>query len=246
MSRSIHAALGCALLLAVAGPVSAQSASSDKFFLNVNLGYQTQSRDLAGGGTYTIYEEDATFSTSQTIKSGLIFDVNAGYEVAENFAIGVGWTTFSKTSSVNISAQVPHPAFVGQFRTVTGEADAKHSANAININAVWRYPVSGKADVIVSAGPSIVKVSQDVATGITIKPEAWPFPPPELDTVTVSSESKTTVGFNAGVDFAYMLDPRYGVGAGLRYTFASADIPGLDDNVKVGGLQLLFGARLRF
>ncbi|MGE5813140.1 MAG: outer membrane beta-barrel protein, partial [Acidobacteriota bacterium] len=183
---------------------------------------------------------------SQTIKSGFIFDINADYEVAEHIAIGVGWTTFSKTSPASVTAEVPHPVFIGQPRTVSSQTDAKHSANAINIDAVWRYPVSGKADVIVSAGPSIVMVSQDVITGVTIKPEAPPFPGPEVDTVNVSTEKKTTVGFNAGVDFAYMLAPRYGVGAGLRYTYASVDIPTLDDSVKAGGLQLLFGGRFRF
>ena len=67
-----------------------------------------------------------------------------------------------------------------------------------------------------------------------------------MDSITVATEKKTTFGFNMGVDFAYMFDPRYGVGAGMRYTFASAHLAGLDDSVKAGGFQLLFGARLRF
>ena len=246
MPSPTNAAVGCALLLACAGTAHAQAVSSDKISLNVNLGFQAQSHDAAGGGTYSIYEEDATFSTSQTIKSGLIFDVSADYKVADQLAIGVGWTFFSKSSPISVDAQVPHPVFVGQFRSASSQTDGDHSANAININAVYRYAVSGKMDVIVSAGPSIVSVSHEVVTGVTIRPESPPFPNPQIDSVTLSKESKTTVGFNAGVDLAYMVNPRYGVGAGLRYLFASADIPNLDDNLKVGGLQLLFGARLRF
>jgi hypothetical protein len=247
MRRSTIAAVGCALLVPSAGTAHAQSLSSDKLSVSVNAGYQAQSRDLTGSGTYTIYDEDATFTTSQKIKSGPLFDVSADYEVMEEFAVGIGWTRFSSSAAAALDAQIPHPAFVGQFRSASAEAgETNHSANAININAVWRYPVSGKIDLAVSAGPSIVRISQDVVAGFSVAPETPPFASPAIDTVSVSSVKKTTLGFNAGVDAAYMFDRRYGAGAGLRYTFASANIAGLDDKVKAGGLQLLFGARLRF
>lgn len=236
------------MLLACAGNAQAQSVPSDKLSVSVNAGYQTQSRDIAGSGTYSIYEEDATFTTSQTIDSGIIFDASADYQIMDRFAIGVGWTTFSKKSPAQVSVLVPHPAFFGQFRTANVEAaDIEHRANTINIDAVFRYPLSAKMDIVVSAGPSIVMVNQEVVTGFTVQQEtAPPFNAPTVSSVTATATKKTTVGFNAGADFAYMFNRHYGAGAGFRYTFASADIEGVTDSLKIGGVQVLFGARLRF
>ncbi len=248
MRRSIQAATGCAMLLACAGTAHAQSVSSDKLSVNVNLGYQTQSQDLASSGAFSLYGEDGTFTTTQSIDAGLLFDASVDYRLTKSMAVGIGWTSFSGKSNATVAAQVPHPIFFGQFRTASvGANDIEHHANAINIDAVFRYPLSRKMDVVVSAGPSIVMVNQELTTGITVQQETGPsFSQPTISSVNVTAQKKTTLGFNAGADFAYMVNRRYGAGAGIRYTFASADIDGLADKLKAGGFQVLFGARLRF
>ena len=49
-----------------------------------------------------------------------------------------------------------------------------------------------------------------------------------------------------GVDATYLITPRYGVGALLRYTVGSVDLGGADNSLTVGGLQIGVGARVRF
>jgi hypothetical protein len=70
-------------------------------------------------------------------------------------------------------------------------------------------------------------------------------PGPTLNS-PLNEVSKTTAGFNLGVDLQYLIGKKWGVGALARYSWGSADIDGASDNLTVGGFQLGFGGRMRF
>lgn len=248
MRSSTRAILGFVALLACAADAHAQSVPSDKFSLAINAGFQQQSRDVDGSGAQPLYDETATFTYAQSLGSKPIFDVSADYRVSGNVSIGGGWSMYSDSSPMTVSAAIPHPLIVGQPRTVTVEAaDAKHTTQTINLYVAWRFPASAKMDLVVSGGPSIFMVNQDQVTELTVAPESFPFTaPPTVTSVNVNSSSKTVIGLNVGLDAAYMITPRYGFGGGARYTYGSANLEGLSDSLTVGGLQVLGGLRLRF
>lgn len=248
MRSSTRAILGSVALLACAADARAQSVSTDKFSLAVNAGFQQVSRDVDGSGILNLYEEEGPFTSRQSLGSKPIFDVSADYRVSGSFSIGAGWSMYTDSSPMTIAAVVPHPLFAGQPRSVAAEAaDVKHTTQTINVIAAWRYPFSQKVDLIVSGGPSIFFVTQDVMQGLTIAPESFPFSAaPVVNAVTLEEASKTVLGLNVGVDAAYMINRRYGVGVGVRYTYGSASFDELADSLTVGGLQVLGGLRLRF
>jgi hypothetical protein len=230
----------CALL--TPSPAHAQQMTwTDRGFFNANIGIQFGSHELTTTSTFTLYDEPGSLATAQDVDGGLFFDVNAGYKVWRNLAVGVGYTRVSSDSDVAIAAQVPDPVFFDRPRPLAATASSEHSENAIHLFGAWMMPVTDKIDVGFTFGPTIFMVQQDVPTAITVNE-----PGPTLATTSIESVDKTTVGVNFGVDVTYLVTPRVGAGFIARYTWGSADIDGADDSLTVGGFQMGAGVRVRF
>jgi hypothetical protein len=105
--------------------------------------------------------------------------------------------------------------------------------------AVWRVPVTSKIDVSISFGPSFIKVEQQFVSSGTVATGTQTFTP------TLSTESGSVKGANAGFDGTYMFSSRFGVGLLLRYAGGSGDLATLK-GVSAGGFQTGVGGRFRF
>lgn len=248
MLTMTRALLALGLTMAIVPDAQAQMTWNDKIFVNGSGGYQIGSRDIESNAAFEVYDEPASLTGLQSLESEFIFDVSAGYRIRRNLALGVGYANYNNEGNIAVTAQIPHPLIFGQFRTVQVQAaGAQHATNAINLMAVWMWPFTDKIDIAFSAGPSILIVKQDLVSAVNIVPEVGPsYTSPVIDRIIVTEQRKTTVGVNFGVDWAYMVNRRYGVGVGARYVWGSAALDGLDDSLTVGGFQILFGLRLRF
>jgi hypothetical protein len=240
-----QAGLFCLALCAVAAPsAQAQMMWTDQAFVNVSGGMQTGSRTLATASSFPLYEETATVTTSQDVEGGGFFDVSGGYKVHRNLAVGLGYSRTGSTADAAIAASIPSPAVHDQFRSVTASStDLKHNESALHFTATWMMPVTDKIDVGVFAGPTIFMVEQDVPASLTVTE-----PGPAINAVSISTTDKSSAGFHLGVDVAYMITPRFGVGGLARYTRGSIEIEGAADDEKlaVGGFQIGAGLRVRF
>ena len=234
--------LSLAFAAFVAAPAHAQMTWTDKGFVNVNVGAQTGSDDLATQSTFELYGENGSLSTTQDVGGGGLFDFSAGYKVWRNLALGIGYSHSGSDADVAIAASVPDPVFFDRLRPVTGASSgAEHSENVFHIQATWVVPVTDAVDVAFSFGPSFYNVKQQVPTSIEVAE-----PGPTLSNTTVTDEKESGVGFNLGMDVNYFFTSRIGAGLLLRYTHASVDIPNTTDSLGVGGFQIGVGARLRF
>jgi hypothetical protein len=233
----------------IAAPAQAQMTWTDKAFLNVNVGAQTGSHTLDTTGTFDLYGEQGSLSTTQDVKGGGLFDISGGYKVWRNLAVGIGYSHTGSDTDVAIAANVPDPIFFDRLRPLTAvSSGAKHSENVIHFQGTWIVPVTDKADVGFSFGPSIFNVKQDLPTAITVNE-----PGPTLASTTIVSEKKTAVGFNLGMDVNYFFTKKVrfytkqiGAGLLLRYARASVDFDGANDSLSVGGFQIAVGLRVRF
>lgn len=247
MSMMKAASLCLVVCAAFAPCASAQtsptpSTSASKGFLNVNIGVQVGSDTLSTESTFDLYRETARVVGTQDVEGGPIFDFSGGYTVWRNLAIGVGFSRVSSESDVRIDATIPDPLFFDSPRSVSTTAPgANHSANMVDISLIWRMPVTEDVDVALFGGPTIFSVKQDFVSAVTVSE-----PGPTIDSTTLSESSKTTAGFNLGLDVSYMVTPRYGVGFLMRYTRGSVDFDEATDKVTVGGFQIGAGARFRF
>lgn len=208
-------------------------------FINVNVGAQPQRRTIHTSESFPLYDESATVTSTQPIQNGVIFDVSGGYRVWRRVALGVGLSSFKSRGDGGVAVSIPDPGFFDRPKIVTGDTSGlDRSEIGVHLQAVWRTPVTDKVDVSFSAGPSFIRVKQQVATA-SVRARTQ-----NID-VTQKSESGTAVGINVGLDGSYMFRPQYGVGVFIRYAGGSVDLPAVSD-VKVGGFQGGFGFRLRF
>lgn len=231
-------------LSACAAPAAAQQMQwTDQGFINANVGVQVGSHDLTTNTSFTIYDETATVNTSQKVKSGVFFDVGAGYKVwGNNVLASVTYIHSSSDSDVAIAASIPDPVFFDRSRHVTATASgAKHSEDALNFDGTYMMPVTDKIDVGISAGPTLFFVSQDMISSLQVTE-----PGPVVGTPSFTKVKKTTVGVNFGVDVNYMITKRYWVGGVARYMWGSANLAGATDSLTVGGFQIGAGLRVRF
>ena len=239
----IGLAAGVALTVGSAQTARAQMQWTDQAFVSVNFGAQAPSRTLTTQTTPTIYDEPASFSSTQDVGGGAFFDISGGYKLWENLAVGIGITHVGRTADLAIDARIPDPLFFDRPRSVTLSApDAHHSQTAINLTGTWIMPVTDKIDVGYQFGPTIFLVSQDVPGVPTISE-----PGPTFSSLPLDSNDKTTLGIHFGVDVTYMVNPRFGVGGIARYTWGSAELVENDDeSLTVGGFQIGGGLRVRF
>jgi len=229
-----------AFALSGAAEVSAQQPSpANAGFINFNVGAQPQRRTINTSESFTIYDESATVTSNQPVKNGVVFDVSGGHRVWRQVALGVGLSSFRSRGDAGVSASIPDPGFFDRPKIVTGiSSGLDRSELGVHLQAVWRTPVTDKVDVSLSAGPSFIRVTQQVATA-SLRAGTQ-----NID-VTQKSESGTALGINVGVDGSYMFQPQFGAGVFVRYAGGSVDLPAVS-NVKVGGFQGGLGLRVRF
>jgi opacity protein-like surface antigen len=239
---TIAAGLALALVAGTAGSAHAQMTWTDQGFVNVNIGVQGGSDTLNATSDFSLYGETGSLAASQDVGGGFLFDVNAGYKVWRNLAVGIGYSYTASDSDVAIAASVPDPVFFDRLRALSAvEGNSNHSQNAIHLLGTWVMPVTDVLDASFSFGPTIFNVSQDIPTAITVNE-----PGPTLGSVTIAKEKETTVGFTLGADVNYFFTSRIGAGALIRYSFGSVDFESADDSVGVGGFQIGAGVRFRF
>jgi hypothetical protein len=233
--------LGVIALVLTAAPAYAQMQWQDRGFANVNVLAQPQSRDVTVTSTFSLYDETATATGPRKIGGGGVFDISGGYRVWRNLAIGLGYSHFSDSSGVNVTASIPDPLVFDSPNVQQLDAGKlDHSENAVHISAVWFWPVTDKIDVAVSAGPTIFNVSDQGITGVTVQPNT------SIATgVTTDKASETALGVNLGVDVTYLVTKKIGAGLLMRYAGSSVDLPWVD-SLDVGGFQIGAGLRYRF
>ena len=207
-------------------------------FIDVNVGAQAPSRTVDASFTAPLYGDTLVVAIAVNVGVGPVFDLRGGYRVWRMLAVGAGFSFFSRSGDAAAVALIPNPLLFGHPVTRNLSASGvKHTEIGTHIIASWFIPVSDKVDVTISAGPSFIRLQQDVPTvTVTSGTQA---------TVSVSRESKTAIGGNVGIDGNYFFTDNYGVGIFMRYAGASVDLPSAS-GVKVGGFQIGAGGRLRF
>lgn len=230
------------LVLAGASEVRAQGPApqADRGFVTVNVGAQPPRRDFDTSASFTVFDETATIRTRQHVGNGPMFDVNGGYRVWNRVAVGVGFSSFSKSGGSTVGGTVPDPIFFNRPRIVSADAsDLKHTERAVYLLAVWFIPVTRRIDVALSAGPSFIQVSQQLVSTATVSAGTQRLNP------VVETQSKMAKGVNAGIDVSYVLARRFSPIIFARFNGGTVNLPSVSD-LKVGGLQTGIGGRVRF
>jgi hypothetical protein len=233
MTRLIVLASG--LILAAAATAAAQGVDP-KVYVDLNIAGQTQSTTVATSSTFSLFGETGGTNFSQTVGKGLVFDGGAGYFVRKNVSVGVAVSFFTRSPAATVSVATPDPLAFNSFTVVSASPKLKHTELGTHIKLAYLVPLGDNAEVSIFAGPSIVRLSKEIATATVVNGAGQ---------IAVETQSGTGFGAHGGLDFSYRFTPRFGGGIFVRYLRAQVDLPAAS-GVKVGGFQGGLGVRVRF
>jgi len=243
MTKTTKAFLGAfAVVLAAGSEAAAQSVTAPMAFINFNVAAQPNRRDLTSTVAFTKYDEPATLTSVQRVGNGVYYEVSGGYRVWHELTAGAAISYFKSNGTGTTTAVIPSPARFNDFRTVTVDSeDLARKEVGVHIKFSWFFPVNDKIDVAISAGPSIVAVTQDIVTASDADI------PNGTQNINLRTEGQkaTGIGVNVSFDGTYIIRPKLGIGLLIQYAGGHVDLDSASD-VAFGGFQAGVGIRYRF
>jgi hypothetical protein len=217
--------------------------------LRVNGGYQITTHGFTNGAVKREHAEDGRFDTDYIVKGGPSFDVAVEARLWRRLGIGVGVSRFSVSTPASVRASLPHPFFFDHHRSVSGDASGlTREELAVHLQVGSAFPVGTRLQVMVFGGPSFFQVTQEIVTDFTYTND-YPYDEAQFAAATTINAKASKVGYNAGVDLAFFFTRNIGLGATAQFAGTTVALPaagGASQDVKVGGVKVGGGLRLRF
>jgi hypothetical protein len=231
-------ALGTAITARAQTP--ATTPADPNMFISVSGGGQFQSRTFSESTTFSLFGDTGTVNANQTVGSGFVFDASVGYRLWRRLSVAVGVSTFRGSGAAAAVVAVPDPLFFNKPKIKTFSpsdyGDLSQTDTAVNFQVVWIKPLTNKLDLWLFAGPSVIRVKQEIASATETANAV----------AAIKSESASTAkAGTVGADLSYRLNERYSVGGFVRYAGGEVDLPSVA-KLKVGGVQAGGGVRFRF
>jgi len=217
-------------------------------FAAVSAGAQLAAPGYTSTAVFKVHAEDATLNADASIGIGPAFGARGGVRVWKNLAVGAGLEFTSTDQTLDVTGRLPHPFQFNQYREVDGTASGLDRAETlVAFEVSWYAALARRVDMFVFAGPAYINVRQDMATRIQFT-ESYPYDTAAFTGVETAPVSGGGIGVTAGVDVSYLVTKQFGIGGGVRYSYASATLkPSAQPaDVGLGGLQVAFGARILF
>lgn len=207
------------------------------------------SSSLTASETKQINAEAGSFSSNLETNSAFGIDVAAGLALWRRLGVKVGYSTYSASINGAFQASVPHPLYFNKPRMLSGEPNGlQRHESAIDFHLAALIPAGRRAALMVSAGPTLLKLEQDVVEDFTYS-QTYPYDVVSLGSVTTDStkSSKTTVG--GSVTLGFFLTKSFGIAAGLHYATGEVALnfgANSSTSVSMGGARGTFGFAARF
>lgn len=231
-----------------ARPRAAASTSAPaRFQVGVDVGAQAKTSSFTDAFDVPLYQENEHISTAYPGSSGLFVSFDAHYRIWKQMTVGVGVSAFSHTGDASVNARVPHPFFDNQFRAIDGTASTKRQETSVYPTVGWLVPMASHVQLALSAGPSIMSVTQQFVTAVRFS-ETYPYDTALFTSADVAESSHTAVGVYVGADVAWMFSKNVGVGGIVQFTRATVKEKVGDRSVSIdaGGVQAGGGVRFVF
>jgi hypothetical protein len=255
MTRSIVAlaVLACAMAAPAAAqvdrPAPRPPQPTERVFISVDGIYQTGTEDFDDAASFSLNAETANFATAYEVKPGPAFSVAGSGLVTRGLAVGVGVTRFQRETPAGLTASLPHPFFFNRPRSLSGDVGSLNREElAVHVQARAVFPSPGRLQAMVFGGPSFFTVKQDVLTELGYT-EAYPYDTVTLAPGQITEVSTSKTGFNVGADVGFFFTRQLGIGGTVQYAGATIEVEsagGDTIDVKIGGIQVGGGLRLRF
>jgi hypothetical protein len=237
------------IVLGAARPALAQTTAwPERFWFGVSGGIQPTVNSFDDAFERELYQETERVTVSYPVKSGAVIAASGGARVWKRLTLGFGATRYNRRASATVKASLPHPFFDNRFREIEGTTNTTRSETAAHLLIGWMLPLGDKLRLIVTAGPSVLKVGQTLVTDVQFS-ETFPYDTAEFTAATTTTPTRTATGFNAGADVFWMFSRRIGAGGLIQFTRANVRLnagAGRNVSVDAGGAQAAAGIRVLF
>ena len=206
------------------------------------------------------FHEDADFNAAYDVGTGTVFDGGGGVRLANGLGVGVAVSRFDKVlDPASIDARIPHPFFFDRARSLgpsaVGVVDADGAASdltrletAVHVEVRWFESVGDTVELAVFGGPTFFNLEQDLVAAVAYD-HVYPYNDANLTSASKMPRSASAIGFHAGADIGFFFSEVVGLGALIRYSGGSVELPGENEGtvpVEAGGFHVGGGLRLRF
>lgn len=228
----------------------------------VSVGFGLNQPSPSSFTTTTVYSDPPdtdTFTAKYNVPRSPTLDLAVGGVHRSRLGFGLAYSRTSSTADTDFTIVLDHPRHHPPATGSDSEDDLARTESATHIFVSYTLPLKGRLAVTFVGGPSYVSLSQEVVSvvrGDEICDCAAGRIIADIEEVDFKNERASAWGYHVGVDASVRLTPQFSIGMLARYTRATVDLEDplnefVNDEksttpVKVGGLQLTWGARFRF
>jgi opacity protein-like surface antigen len=229
-----------------------RTASPDrkKIYIRVGGGYASKSFDYDHNWTFPMYGEEGQVSEKYSVDaSGVAIEAGLGYMITPSVGVELSFTPASGKSKGTFAATFPHPFYFDNDRAKDWTDNSlKYSANELNLDVLYAFPVSSKFGLYVMAGGTYF-MGVKVESLKVINWEEIGYPYFDLNvTPQYANYSASCFGFNAAGGLDYKLSPGLAVNLNARFSSGTAKISveGNKVSVPTGGIRATVGLKIGF
>jgi len=225
------------------------SAPALAFWISVGGGLVAAPSGWSSSAAWTLHAETARLEAGHEGDAGPALEAALGFRFTRRLGIATALTWSRREEAAAVDALLPHPFHLDRPRPVAGTVEGLlHREVSAHLDLEVR-PVTGRVEVILFAGASLVRVEADLVESVEAT-EEYPYDEAAFRSATTASRrSDPALGWNAGAAVAWAVAARLDLGAEARYVGAEAetDQPGGGTaRLDAGGLAGTVFVRLRF
>lgn len=195
----------------------------ERVAISVNGAVQTTRHPFSDRFDFQVNRETGNTEAEYPVEGDLVIDGSVVIRLWKNLGAGVAVSQFTRDETVTTRSNIPHPFFFGTLRELTGDASVTRTERGIHVHAAYTVPLVQSLRLTIFAGPSFIRVEQDVVSSVQYD-ESFPFDTPTFRRADVTRVSGDAVGFNAGADVAWMFTRNIGIGGVARFARATVDV----------------------
>jgi opacity protein-like surface antigen len=247
MSR-LAVALAGLLMAATTSEAQGLFPFNPRFKLLVNGAFDLGPGDFTDSRTFTQFAEQGNVQTQYTNGARPGFDLGLRVKITQHIGAMASFSLTTKAGTARYSGSFPSPLYLNQPRQVSGDLTGLSHKETTEHVALTYVRTFHALDLTLFGGLSLFHVDLALVQNF-LKTEKYPFDTVTIAGVVTKSLTDSPLGFNVGAGLDYRIGLRFGVGAQLRYSHATATLtPIARDKVSLdaGGLQVAAGGRISF
>jgi hypothetical protein len=220
-----------------------------KSFVTGGAGLQLTSSDFTQEIRFDLFQETAQITGPVEIGRPPRFFAGAGFRLHRRFGVGVAVGGTKTTGEMDATYFLPSPFQFNAGRDATATTEASRSTIDLHIQMLALVNHGETWTVILHGGPTVSRISQELATDRFRFEYEFPFSEVVLTEFGRPASTGVGIGGHVGLSMTRRLRGRLGLDTQFLWHSATAELTARDiegatkQRVQTGGLQLLVGLR---